>query len=96
MVAETRQSRQILELLHPRSLKHLTGYLQNMVRGRLWLQVMIGMVLGLLVGVLLGPIVGWVDPQVAATTSSLLALPGQLFLALIQMIVIPLVFASII
>ncbi len=85
-----------LEILHPRSLKHLNHYLGDLMRKRLWLKVLVGMVLGLATGVLMGPSVGWVDPETAAILSSWLALPGQLFLALIQMIVIPLVFASII
>ena len=85
-----------LEMLHPRSLKHLAHSLQALVRGRLWLQVLIGMTAGVAVGVLLGPSVGWLDPASAATLGDWLALPGRLFLALIQMIVIPLVFASII
>jgi Na+/H+-dicarboxylate symporter len=95
-MAEAKQRLNPLELLHPRSLKFLNGYLQDMVRGRLWLKVLIGMVLGLLTGVAIGPSVGWVAPPTAAMVGSWLALPGQLFLALIQMIVIPLVFASII
>jgi Na+/H+-dicarboxylate symporter len=70
--------------------------LQGLVRGRLWLQVLVGMVLGITVGILMGPSVGWVSPATAATVSDWLAFPGKLFLALIQMIVIPLVFASII
>jgi len=82
--------------LYPRSLKYLTGYLQSLVRGRLWLQVMVGMVLGITVGILMGPTVGWVSPITAITVSDWLAFPGKLFLALLQMIVIPLVFASII
>ena len=85
-----------VELLHPRSLKHLTEHLQALVKGRLWLQVLIAMALGLAVGVVLGPSVGWVAPRTAAVIGDWLAFPGQLFLALIQMIVIPLVFASII
>jgi Na+/H+-dicarboxylate symporter len=85
-----------LETLHPRSLKYLTGNLQSLVRGRLWLQVLIGMVAGITTGILLGPSTGWVDAATAATIGDWLAFPGKLFLALIQMIVIPLVFASII
>lgn len=83
-------------VLHPRSLKHLSDSLQGLVRGRLWLQVLVGMGLGILTGILIGPSVGWVSPGTAATASDWLALPGRLFLALIQMMVIPLVFASII
>ena len=87
---------QAIEQIHPRSLKFLSEHLQGLIRGRLWAQVLIGMMLGLLTGIALGPTAGWVPAPTAATVSSWLALPGQLFLALIQMIVIPLVFASII
>ena len=85
-----------LELLDPRSLKYLSDYLQGLVRGRLWLQVLVGLAAGIMVGILMGPTVGWLDAGNAATISDWIALPGKLFLALIQMIVIPLVFASII
>ena len=89
-------SLQTIEELNPRSLKYLTGYLQGLIRGRLWLQVLIGMFLGIMLGVMIGPSIGWVEPTLANTISDWLAFPGKLFLALIQMIVIPLVFASII
>lgn len=82
--------------LYPRPLKYLSEYLSALTRGRLWLQVLIGMFLGISVGILLGPAVGWVDPAMANIIGNWLALPGQLFLTLIQMIVIPLVFASVI
>jgi Na+/H+-dicarboxylate symporter len=85
-----------LEMLHPRSLGYLSEQLQSLVRGRLWLQVLVGMVLGICVGILMGPSLGWLTPSTAGTISDWLAFPGKLFLALIQMIVIPLVFASII
>jgi Na+/H+-dicarboxylate symporter len=85
-----------LEAIYPRSMKYLSDYLTNLVAGRLWLKVMIAMFLGLAIGILMGPSVGWVEPANAATIGSWLALPGQLFLALVQMIVIPLVVASII
>ena len=84
------------EVLHPRSLKQFTGTLQALVRGRLWLQVLIGMALGLAAGSALGLMAGLAAPEIAAVSATWLGLPGQLFLALIQMIVIPLVFASII
>ncbi|WP_461517153.1 dicarboxylate/amino acid:cation symporter [Porticoccus sp.] len=83
-------------VLHPRSLKYLSDSLQILIHGRLWLQVMVGMVLGIMVGILMGPSMGLISPSTAATASDWLALPGRLFLALIQMMVIPLVFASII
>lgn len=54
------------------------------------------MALGLLTGTLLGPSVGLVEPSLGGTIGNWLAFPGRLFLATIQMIVIPLVFASVI
>ena len=41
-------------------LKTLSENLTGLVRGRLWMQVIVGMVLGVLTGILLGPSVGWV------------------------------------
>ena len=79
-----------------RPLQQLSGYLDKLIQGRLWLKVLIGMGLGILTGILLGPSVGLVEPRTAAVAGNWLALPGQLFLILIQMIVIPLVFASVI
>jgi len=79
-----------------RPLADLAGKLNRLVEGRLWLKVVLGMVLGILTGVLLGPGVGWVAPATSRTIVSWLALPGQLFLVLVQMIVVPLVFASIV
>ncbi len=82
--------------LYPRSLKYLSDQLQGLIRGRLWLQVMIGMVAGIVLGIIIGPETGLVSAATAEVTSNWLAFPGQLFLAMIQMIVIPLVFASIV
>lgn len=85
-----------IEYLHPRSLGRLSGHLAGLVEGRLWLKVLLGMFAGLVVGALLGPSVGILAPDTAITLGNWLALPGQLFLATIQMIVIPLVVASVI
>ena len=70
-----------LELLHPRSLKNLNGHLGRLVRGRLWLQVLIAMALGIGTGIVLGPSVGWIPPADAVVIGNWLAFPGQLFLA---------------
>lgn len=86
----------MMEFLQPRPLRYLSDYLQSLVKGRLWLKVLIAMFLGFGAGMLLGPTVGWFEARTANAISSWLALPGQLFLALIQMIVIPLVFASVV
>ena len=82
--------------MQPRPLKHLSDYLAGLVAGRLWLKVLIGMFLGIVVGIVLGPSVGLVKPKAAAVLANWMAFPGHLFLAVIQMIVIPLVVASVI
>jgi len=85
-----------LELLFPRPIKYLTGYLQGFIKGRLWLKILLAMFLGVCVGLILSPDVGLVDKDASMVIGSWLALPGQIFLGLIQMIVVPLVFASVI
>ncbi len=79
-----------------KSLAASSGYLSRLVRGKLWLQVLIGMMLGLLVGIGIGPGVGLLDPETSLVVGNWLAFPGRLFLVTIQMIVVPLVFASIV
>ena len=85
-----------LEALNPRPLRHLSSHLTKLVAGRLWLKVLLGMLFGILVGVLLGPSLGLIEGNTSVLIGNWLALPGQLFLILVQMIVVPLVFASII
>ncbi len=77
-------------------LKHLSVRLDRLVQGRLWLKVLIGLGAGIVFGLLLGPEVGWLDAKTVRVITSWLALPGQVFLALIQMIVVPLVLASVV
>ncbi|OEF96863.1 Na+:H+ dicarboxylate symporter [Desulfuribacillus alkaliarsenatis] len=74
----------------------MNSHLQNMIKGRLWVKILIALFLGIFVGFLLGPDAGLVDQDKANVIGNWLALPGQIFLSLIQMIVVPLVFASII
>ena len=54
------------------------------------------MTLGIVTGMLIGPTTGWFTAETANTIGNWLALPGQLFLILIQMIVIPLIFSSVV
>jgi len=78
------------------SFKELHTNLLGLIRTHMWMQVLAGMVLGILVGVAIGPSVGWLAPATGRVLGDWLALPGKLFLTLIQMVVIPLVIASII
>ena len=64
---------------------------------KLWFQVIIGMILGIGIGLLLSPTAFALVPKdIAFGLAPWVALVGNIFLALIQMIVIPLVMSSII
>lgn len=77
-------------------LQDLLYNLDKLVRTHLWAQIFVGMVLGVGVGVVFGPTLGVLNPDTANNVGHWLALPGKLFLALIQAVVIPLVLSSII
>lgn len=79
-----------------KSLKSLNDYLVKLVENRLWLKVIIALFLGVGFGLLLSPQNGWISKETADVAGNWLALPGVLFLKLVQMIMIPLIVASII
>lgn len=87
---------QSIEKLYPRNLKYFGDPLRRLIKGRLWLQIIVAMILGLGTGIALSPDTGWVEADVAIPIGEWLALPGNIFLAAIQMIVVPLILASII
>ena len=67
------------------------------LKGPLWFQVLIAIALGLMTGLLLAPSgVGILSEHAAGHVIPWIALPGNIFLALIKMVVIPLVFSSIV
>lgn len=76
--------------------RQLRGRVNAWVRGRLWLQVVIGLAAGILTGLLLGRELALVPRETAEAVTAWMALPGKLFLALIAMVLVPLVVASII
>src|SRR5690606_29789131 len=80
----------------PRSLALLYDQLQRLVEGRLWAKVLIGLFIGAGLGFLVGPTLGWVSPAWSQAISIWVGLPGDLFIGLVQMIMIPLVVCSII
>jgi proton glutamate symport protein len=81
-------------LRHP--VHALAENIRVMRRSKLWFQVIVALILGVLLGVMLGSDVNLVSPETADVVTNWLALPGNLFLRLIKMIIIPLVFSSII
>ncbi len=79
-----------------RPLIALSTSIERLISGRLWLKVLIALGLGVMTGVVLGPDLGLFEVATVRTITAWLALPGQVFLAVIQMIVVPLVVASIV
>ncbi|MAF90564.1 MAG: dicarboxylate/amino acid:cation symporter [Bdellovibrionaceae bacterium] len=77
-------------------IRSLTSSLDLYVQKRLWLKIVLSMILGMLTGFLLGPDFKIISIESSINIGNYLALPGQIFLGLIQLVVIPLVFASII
>ncbi len=77
-------------------LNSLATYLRRLVEGKLWLKVLFAMLAGMVAGALLHPATGLVPETVSQGLGEWLALPGNLFLKLVQMIMIPLIFSSII
>ncbi|GAA0859326.1 dicarboxylate/amino acid:cation symporter [Aliiglaciecola litoralis] len=77
-------------------LKNIADQFDKLIHGRLWLKVLLALALGVIAGILLGPDLGLVSASAVTNITAWLALPGQVFLAIIQMIVVPLVVASIV
>lgn len=84
-----------MKLINIKSLNDLNVHIQHLVKRRLWLQVIIALILGSSLGVLLNPTMGFISDSVSESIASWLNLPGNIFMKLVQMIMIPLIFASI-
>lgn len=72
---------------------------ESIIHDNLWIKILFGMIFGIVAGLLLSPYGGAIitaDPSAAGQIAEWIALPGKLFLGLIQMVVIPLVICSII
>lgn len=85
-----------LELIHLRNFKHLSEHIEALIRTRLWAKVLLGMLLGFMTGLIFGPELNIISRQAAETLGNWLVLPGNIFITLIQMIVVPLILASVV
>ena len=79
-----------------KSFKYPVPQITYLVKKKLWAQVLVGLFLGLILGLVLGPEAGLVEKGSAEIISNWLSIPASLFLKIIQMIIIPLIFSSII
>jgi Na+/H+-dicarboxylate symporter len=71
-------------------------YIAQLIKTKLWAQVLLGLFFGLIFGIIIGPDFGIVQQETADIITEWLSIPAHLFLKIIQMIIIPLIFASII
>jgi Na+/H+-dicarboxylate symporter len=83
-------------MLEIRPLNNLAIHLDRLINNRLWLKVIIGLVLGVALGIFLNPSSNLVSEKISTGLAAWLDLPSQIFMRLVQMIMIPLIFASII
>ena len=71
--------------------------LKNYLFKNLWLQVVTSLIIGLFAGLILGDEVGvGLDDDTLDSFTSYLAIPANVFLSIIHMIIVPLIFASIV
>lgn len=77
-------------------IKDLYTYLQNMVQGKLWLKVLIGMFAGILLGAFFATQPRWIGESTLQSVINWIAFPGNLFIRVVQMIMIPLMFSSVV
>lgn len=78
------------------TLRDLGKGLDKYIQGKLWAKILIALIVGAFVGFALGPELQWVSHSTSKLLTSWLALPGQVFLGMIKLVVIPLVFASVV
>lgn len=78
-----------------KDLSNMGNKTQRILGAELWVKVLIGLFAGVLVGLGLSYFSGTIGEASTQTLGQWLALPGYLFLAMIQMIVIPLVLSSV-
>jgi len=77
-------------------LNRLVDYLSGLIQGRLWLKVIIGLLLGVICGFLINPDTELLSYSTSTILANWLDLPGNIFLRVVQMVMIPLIFSSII
>lgn len=76
--------------------KELYEYLQSFVQRRLWLRVLIGMIVGVSLGAYFSTQPNWISKENLDSVVNWIAFPGNLFIRIVQMIMIPLMFTSVV
>ena len=84
------------ELLEIKSFQETVPQITHLIKSKLWAQVLVALFLGTTFGIFLGPDTGIVPQDIAELITEWLSIPASIFLKVIQMIIVPLIFASII
>ena len=79
-----------------KSFEYAIPQITFLIKTKLWAQVLVALFLGLVFGIFMGPEIGFVPMDTAELVTEWLTIPANLFLKIIQMIIVPLIFASII
>ena len=79
-----------------RSFQYAIPQITYLIKTKLWAQVLAALFLGLIFGLVLGPEADIVSTESAELITEWFSIPANLFLKIIQMIIVPLIFASII
>lgn len=77
-------------------LNNLVKHLNALMKSKLWLQVIVALLLGIGFGFVLNPSSGFIGKENSELIASWMDMPGTVFLRIVQMVMIPLVFSSII
>lgn len=77
-------------------IKDLYSHLQSFVQRRLWLRVLIAMTSGILLGAYFATEPGWISEKTLQSVINWISFPGNLFIRVVQMIMIPLMFSSVV
>ncbi|WP_078129099.1 dicarboxylate/amino acid:cation symporter [Leptospira alexanderi] len=83
-------------MLSFKKLNYLNVKIITHLKEKLWLKIFVGMLAGIFTGILLGSDLSLVNRNTAQLTTSWLVIPGLIFINLLQMIMVPLIFSSII
>jgi Na+/H+-dicarboxylate symporter len=84
------------KLLEIRSFQETVPQITYLIKSKLWAQVLVALFLGTAFGIFLGPDIGIIPQNTTELITEWLSIPANLFLKIIQMIIVPLIFASII